>query len=99
MSILSTDLIGWETLKNINFQRRFDQSLAEQESMDSHAQAIKAHLETMKDGPSKGIILQSLDTMVAFIKLQRVQMIWINALREGMMGIESRLDKLDQDKS
>lgn len=92
---MSTDLIGWETLKKIDFQRRLDQSLAEQESMETQIQEIKAHLEALKDGPSKGIILQSLDTMMALWKLQRIQIIWINALREGMMGIESRLDELN----
>lgn len=92
---MSDDLISWETLKKINFQKRFDESLAAQESMESNVQVIKAHLEAMKDGPSKGIILQSLDTMMALWKLQRVQMIWINALREGLMQIESRFEKLD----
>ena len=91
---MSTDLIGWETLKKINFQRRFDQSLASQESMESHAQVIKIQLEIMKDGPSKEMIFQSLDAMMALWKLQRIQIIWINALREGLMEIESRLDEL-----
>ena len=63
--------------------------------MESQVQAIKAHLEAMKDGPSKEMILDSLDTIVIFWKLQRIQIIWINALREGLMEIESRLDELD----
>ncbi len=92
---MSIDLIGWETLKKIDFQRRFDESLASQETMESNVQVIKAHSETMKDSFSKQMILGSLDTLMALWKLQRVQMIWINALREGMMEIESRLDKQD----
>lgn len=63
--------------------------------MESHIQVIKAHLETMKDGPSKQMILDSLDAIVIFWRLQRIQIIWINALREGMMEFESRLDELD----
>ena len=33
---------------------------------------------------------------MAFFKLQRIQIIWINALREGLMEIESKLDRLEQ---
>jgi len=38
--------------------------------------------------------LKSLRAIMNYIELQRVQVIWINALREGMMKIESRLDKI-----
>ncbi len=93
---MSTDLIGWETLKKIDFQKRFDEGLAAQESAEFGVQEIKIRLETMKDGPSKQMIWGSLDTLMALWKLQRVQMIWINALREGMMEMEARIEKLGQ---
>ena len=31
-------------------------------------------------------------------KLQWIQIIWINALKEGIMELESRFDKLDQER-
>jgi len=95
---MSVDLIGWETLKKIDFQKRLDENLASQELAESGVQEIKIRLEAMEDGFGKEMILKSLDTIMAFSELHRVQIIWINALKEGMMEIESRFDKLDQDK-
>ena len=98
MKTMSDDLIGWETLKKINFQKKLDEFLASQEIAESNVQEIKIHLELMEDGFTKKMIIGSLDLIMDFLKLQRIQVIWINALKEGMMEIESRFDKLEQNK-
>ncbi len=95
---MSDDIIGWETLKRIDFRKRLDQSLADQEFIESNLKEMKIRLEPMEDGLTKDMIFASLSTIMDFFKLQRTQIIWINALREGMMEIESRFDELDQNK-
>lgn len=94
---MSVDIIGWESLKRIDFRKRLDQMLAEQEFIESSLEEMKIRLETMEDGFSKEMILKSLDSIMGFFELQRAQIIWINALREGMMEFESRLEKLDKE--
>ena len=91
---MSDDVIGWETLKTIDFRRRLDRSLADQESIEESIQEIKIHLETMEDGFGKKMITKSLDTIMDLMSGFRVQIIWINALREGLMEVERRLDRL-----
>jgi len=95
---MSVDFIGWETLKKIDFKKNLDKFLASQESVESAVQKIKIRLEQMEDGFGKEMIFFSLDALMGYLELQRIQIIWINALIEGMMEIESRFDKLDQDK-
>ena len=92
---LSDDVIGWETLKRINFRKKLDVMLADQETVEASLHEIITRLETMEEGFSKEMIIKSLEAMMGFFELQRVQLILINALREGLMEIESRLDKLD----
>jgi len=89
---MSDDVIGWETLKIMDFRKKLDFMLADQETVEASAQEIKSRLEAMEEGFSKEMILKSLDSIMGFFELQRVQIIWINALREGLMQIEKRLD-------
>ena len=76
---MSVDLIGWETLKTIDFQKNLIKNLASQESAESGVQEIKIRLELLENSFGKEVIFKSLDTIMDFIKLQRIQIIWINA--------------------
>ncbi|TFH16738.1 hypothetical protein E4H04_06155 [Candidatus Bathyarchaeota archaeon] len=91
---MSNDIIGWYSLKKIDLRKKMDQQLAIKESMEAGLQEIKDKLKPMEEGFSKNLIITSLESIYDLIELQRVQVIWINALKEGLMEIEQRLDNL-----
>lgn len=92
---MSVDIIGWETMKRIDLMQRLDYMLAGQETVENSAEQIKILLEAMDDGFSKEMISKSVDIFLDFMKFQREQIIWIKALKDGMMEIESRLDNVE----
>ena len=70
--------------------------LANQETVEESYKVVLAYLEGMKDGFNKEMITKSLEIIIDSMKAYRLQTIWINALKEGLEGVETRLDKLEE---
>ncbi len=88
-------MLGWETLKRLDFRKRLDLMLAGIEQMEDTTKEFEPTFEKIKDDQLKTGLRNCGEAIMSFIKFQREQVIWINALREGMIKFEDRLDKLE----
>ena len=95
---MSVDLIGWETLKKLDFIKRLDNMLAASEQLEDIAKEFEPHLEKIEDDNLKTAIKAPGLVLMTFMQLQRDQIIWVNAMIEGMIKIEDRLDRLENER-
>ena len=92
---MSEDLIGWETLKRIDLRKNLDLMLSILEEQEDDSKKFKMELEKMEDSHLKLLIITSQKTSTHIMTLARNQIIYINAMVEGLREIESRLDKIE----
>lgn len=94
---MSDDYVGWYKFKNFNLRKIMDTDTAARENSERLRQKI---IDFENQGkPIDSIIKTLMDWIDGLDTAHRYHLIWINALREGMLEIEQRLDKLEGKES
>ena len=91
---MSEDIIGWSELKRINIRERIDRGAELKENADrSRTEYWNLIKEQGSNNPLRDTLVDSLD---AIYLATRMNLIYISALREGMIQVEQRLSKIEE---
>ena len=90
---MEDDIVGWYEFKKYELRRLID-------IMDSTEEKVEIFRQQMKENEKRGYKLREMDQaffdqLDAIHNVIRLQTIWINALREGLIEIEDKLNKTE----